>query len=89
MFGSRDTNFRPFFWVKSAFLGPNSSRADIFTAKPMVLGCVQHYSTHFVKKLGKSLVVFRKVQKPAKNGKKWQKITILAKSTIFRKKAAL
>ena len=48
MFVSRDTNFRPFF-------GPNYSRTEIFTAKPMVVGCVQHYSTHFVKKLGKSL----------------------------------
>ena len=27
------------FWLKSAFLGPNSSRTGIFTAKPMVVGC--------------------------------------------------
>ena len=40
------------FWLKSAFLGTNSSRTEIFTAKPMVVSCVQHYSTHFVKKLG-------------------------------------
>ena len=38
------------FWVKSAFLGPNSNRTDIFTAKPMVVGCVAHYSTYFGKK---------------------------------------
>ena len=43
------------FWLKSAFLGPNSSRTKFFIAKPMVIGCVQHYSTHFVKKIGKSL----------------------------------
>ena len=61
------------FWLKSAFLGPNFSRTEIFTAKPMVVGCVQHYSTHFVQK----------------NCQKWQKMPILAKSAIFRKKAAL
>ena len=61
------------FWVKSAFLGPNSSRTEIFTDKPMVVGCVQHYSTHFVIKLGKSLEsFFRKVQKTAKNGNKFR-----------------
>ena len=39
------------------------SRTDKSTAKPMDVGCVQHYSTHFVKKLGKSLEsFFRKVQ---------------------------
>ena len=27
------------------------SRTDKSTAKPMVVGCVQHYSTHFIKKL--------------------------------------
>ena len=71
-------------------MGPNSSRTEFFTAKPMVVGCVQHYSTHFVKKLGKSLEsFFRKVQKTAKNGKKWPKMPILAKSAIFRKKEAL
>ena len=33
------------------------------TAKSMVVGCVQHYSTHFIKKLGKSLEpFFHKVQ---------------------------
>ena len=46
------------FWLKSTFLVPNFSRTEIFTAKPMVVGCVQHYSRHFVKKLGKWLVVF-------------------------------
>ena len=62
------------FWLKSAFVGPNSSRTEIFTAKPMIVGCVQHYSTHFVKKLGKSLEsFFRKVQTTVKNGKNGQK----------------
>ena len=28
------------FWLKSAFFGPNFSRTEIFTAKPMVVGCV-------------------------------------------------
>ena len=66
------------FWLKSAYLGPNSSRTKL------VVGCVQHYSTHFVKQLGKSLEsFFRKVQKTAKNSKKWPKIPILAKSAIF------
>ena len=31
------------------------SRTDKSTAKPMVVGCVQHYSTHFIKKIGKWL----------------------------------
>ena len=36
----------------------------------MVVGCVQHYSRHFVKELGKSLEsFFRKVQKNAKMAK--------------------
>ena len=39
----------------------------------MVVGCVQHYSTHFIKKIGKSLgPFFHKVQKTAKKGKKGQ-----------------
>ena len=55
----------------------------------MVVRYVQHYSTHFIKKLEKSLVpFFRKVQKNAKNGQTWQKISILAKSAIFTKKRA-
>ena len=67
MCGSRDTHFRAFF-------GPNSSRTELFTDKPMVVGCVQHYSTHFVKKLVKSLEsFFRKVQKTAKIGNNGQK----------------
>ena len=50
------------------------SRTDKSTAKPMVVGCVQHYSTHFIKKIGKSLVqFFHKVQKTVKKGKKGQK----------------
>ena len=45
----------------------------------MVLGRIQHYSTHFIKKLGKSLeLFFHQVQKSAKKGKKGQKIMILA-----------
>ena len=60
------------------------------TAKPMVVGCVQHYSTHFNKKLGKSLEpFFHKVQKTAKKGQKGEKRGILAKSANLRKKAAL
>ena len=55
------------FWLKSAFFGPNFSRIEIFTAKPMVVGCVQHYSTHFVNKLGKSLELSKKLQKMAQN----------------------
>ena len=67
MFGSRDTNF----WLKSAFLGPNFSRTEICTANPKVVGCVQHYSTHFIKKLGKSLdPFFHKVQKTEKGPKR-------------------
>ena len=61
------------FQLKSSFLGPNFNRTEIFTAKPMVVGCVQHCSANIVKKLGKSLEsFFRKVQKIAKNGKKCQ-----------------
>ena len=78
------------FCLKSSFSGPNSSRTEMFTAKPMGVGCLQHYSTDIVKKLGKSLEsFFRKVQKTAKNVKKWPKMPILAKSAIFRKQAAL
>ena len=62
------------FWLKSAFLGPNFSRTEICTFNPMVVGCVQHYSTHFLKKIGKSLEPFcHKGQKTAKKGQKWQK----------------
>ena len=60
------------------------SRTDKSTAKPMV---VQHYSTHFIKKIGKSLEpFFHKVQKTAKKGKKESKRAILAKSAICIKK---
>ena len=34
------------FGVKSAFLGPNSSRTKEITAKPMVLSYVGHFSKH-------------------------------------------
>ena len=34
------------------------SRTDKCTAKPMLVGCVQHYSTHFLKKIGKLLEPF-------------------------------
>ena len=55
----------------------------------MVVGCVQHYSTHFIKKIGKSLEpFFHKVQKTAKKGKKGPKRAILAKSAICIKKTA-
>ena len=47
------------------------SRTDKSTAKPMVVGCVQHYSTHFINKIGKSLEpFFHKVQKTEKRSKK-------------------
>ena len=50
------------------------SRTDKSTAKPMVVGCVQHYSTHYIKKIGKSLEpFFHKVQKTAKKGQQMAK----------------
>ena len=59
------------FWPIFGPFWLNFSRTEIFKAKPMVVGCVQHYSTHFRNKLEKSLKpFFRKVQKTAKNGKK-------------------
>ena len=49
------------------------SRTDKSTAKQMVVGCVQYYSTHS-KKLGKQLeLFFHKVQKTAKKGEKGKK----------------
>ena len=76
------------FWRNSAFLRPNFSRPEICTAKPMVVGCVQHYSTHFVNKLGKWLESFfrkvKKLQKLVKNGKK---MPILAKISKFLEKS--
>ena len=49
----------------------------------MVVGCVQNYSTHFIKKLGKSFEPFsHKVKKNAKKGQQRQtigpKMSILA-----------
>ena len=50
----------------------------------MAVGCVQHYSTHFIKKLGKSLEpFFHKIKKTAKKGQKGPK---RANSAIFIKK---
>ena len=50
------------------------SRTDKSTAKPMVVGSVQHYATHFIKKIGKSLEpFFHKVKKTAKKGQKGKK----------------
>ena len=46
----------------------NFSGTEISTAEPMLVGCVHHYSTHFINKLGKSLF-FHKVQKTAIKGK--------------------
>ena len=75
-------------WQKAA-KNVDCSRTDKSTAKPMVIGCVQNYSTHFIKKIGKSLEpFFHKVQKTAKKGKKGPKRSILAKSAIFIKKTA-
>ena len=53
----------------------------------MVVGCVQHYSIHFINKLGKSLEpFFHKIPKNCKKGqkraKKGPKRAILAKSAI-------
>ena len=63
------------------------SRTDKSTAKPMVVGCVQHYSTHFIKKIGKLLEpFFHKVQQTARKGQKGPKRAILAKSAICIKK---
>ena len=56
----------------------NFSQTNIFTAKPMVVGCVQHYSTHFRNKFKISLEPFFINQK----------IMILAKSAIFTNKMA-
>ena len=68
------------------------SRTDKCTAKPMVVGYVQHYSTHFIKKLGKSLdpffIISQKLQKMAQKGQKGPTRAILAKSAIFIKKRA-
>ena len=58
----------PFLRLKSTFCCQNFSQTKILTAKPMVVGYVQHYSRHFVKILGQLLEsFFRKVQKTAKN----------------------
>ena len=55
----------------------------------MVVCCVQQYSTHFIKKLGKSLeLFFHKVHKTVKKGKKgqkWQKRAKRAKKGDFSK----
>ena len=57
-----------------ATLRLNFSRTDKSTAKPMGVGCVHYYSTHFIKKLEKSLEpFFHKVQKTTKRAKKGQK----------------
>ena len=73
-----------------AHLRLNFSRTEIVIAKAMAVGCVQYYSTYSIKKLGKSLEpFFHKVQKTANKCKKWPKMPILAKSAMFRKKAAL
>ena len=37
------------FWLKSEFLGQNSSQTEISAAKPMVVGYVHHYTTHLIK----------------------------------------
>ena len=53
----------------------------------MIVGCVQHYSTHFIKKIGKSLEpFFHKVQKTAKRANKGQKGTQMGVVAILRKK---
>ena len=69
--GSASTCFN----LKSAFFATlrlNFSRTEISTAKPMAVGCVQHYSTYFINKLGKSLEPFypKNCQKGPKRAKK-------------------
>ena len=65
------------------------SRTDKSTAKPMFVGCVQHYSTHFIKKIGKSLEpFFHKVQKTAKKAKKGPKRGKKGDFSYFTKKRA-
>ena len=56
----------------------------------MVVGCVQHYSTHYIKKIGKSLEpFFHKVQTNEKKGKKGQQMGKKGDFSYFRKKRAL
>ena len=56
----------------------------------MVVGCVQHYSTHYIKKIGKSLEpFFHKVQKnEKKKGNKGPKRGKKGDFSYFRKKRA-
>ena len=84
MFGSRDTNFRPFL----AKIGICGSKFQP-NINPMIVGCVQHYSTHFIKILEKSLEpISHNVQKTAKKGQKMPqigpKMTILAYLLLFK-----
>ena len=58
----------------------NFSRTEICTAKPMIVSCVEHYTTHFSKKIGKSLEPF--FHKVPKKCEKMAKMPILAKSAI-------
>ena len=71
------------FWYFAIFCHflLNFSRTEICTAKPMVVGCVQH-STHFIKKLGKSLQpFFNKVKKKLPKKGDFSKI-----SNLYKKK---
>ena len=56
-----------------------------------VVGCVQHYSTHFIKKIGKSLeTFFHKFQKTAKKGQKSVKKGDFSKiSNMYKKRVTL
>ena len=64
------------------------SRTDKSTAKPMVVGCVKHYSTHFIKTIGKTLEpFFHKVQKTAK--KRAKKGDFSKISNMYKKTATL
>ena len=78
------------FWLQSAFLGPNSSRTEICTAKPNGCRLCTTLFYTFVKKLGKSLEsFFRKVQKLQKNGKKAKNADFSNNQQFLVNKAAL
>ena len=62
------------FQTLFATLRLNFRRTEISTAKPMVVGCVQHYTTHFIKKLGKQLETFFSSPKNCQKGPKRAKM---------------
>ena len=64
------------FWPFVALVLLNFSRTKICTAKPMVVGCGQHYSTHFIKKLDNFIEPLRNIEKSTFLGQKWQFLPI-------------